>query len=246
MKAKVFFKLFRDEKGRFIKGSIPWNKGLKGYHLKPPNCKCKQCGKEFRLKPYAIKRGRGIFCSKQCQAKWFSENRRGEAHPFYGRHHTRKSIEKNRQKHLGRNNPNYGKPKPPEVKRKIKESNLVAWQKPETWRNWLKGTRRRPTTLEKHLMKIIDENALPLKYVGDGRLNIGSMCPDFIHSNGLKKVVEVFSDYWHNLPGKPTEMERIRAFRDYGYDCLIIWEHEMNNKAHIISKLEDFLYGASK
>lgn len=31
------------------------------------NCKCKQCGKEFHLKPSAIAHGEGSFCSRTCK-----------------------------------------------------------------------------------------------------------------------------------------------------------------------------------
>lgn len=46
----------------------------------PVNCTCKQCGKIFPLKPCAVKRGRGKFCSRACQGKYkFS----GEKNPKY-------------------------------------------------------------------------------------------------------------------------------------------------------------------
>lgn len=251
----------RDEQGRFFKGGVPWNLGLtkisdervkkygqsrsinhKPFHYKPFNCKCKQCGKEFRLKPFGIKRGRGIFCSQSCKGKWQSQNIKGIVAPFFGKHHTQGANQSNKEKHTGENNSNFGHPRPPEVREKIKASNLVAYTKTQTWQNWLKGTHRRPTTPEKHLMKIINENNFPLKYIGNGKINIGNMCPDFIHNNEMKKVVEVFGDYWHNLIGKQSETERIQAFRKHGYDCLIIWEHELDNKKDVIRKLEVFLY----
>ena len=44
-------------------GKPTWNKDKKTGEL---NCKCKVCNKEFHLKPFAIKRGRGVYCSKKC------------------------------------------------------------------------------------------------------------------------------------------------------------------------------------
>ena len=50
---------------------------------------CKQCGKEFKITPYRMKMGRGIFCSRNCQGKGQSKNRKGKNHPFFGKHHTK-------------------------------------------------------------------------------------------------------------------------------------------------------------
>ena len=201
---------------------------------------CPICGEVFD-KPASVG-GHIITVHKKIHSspKWRNSIPRGKNHPFYGKHHTREAIEKNRQKHMGKNNPNYGKPRPPEVREKIRRSNIEAYKKPEVWKNWLRGTARRPTTPERELIKIIKENHYPLKYVGDGRLNIGNMCPDFIHLSE-KKVVEVFGNYWHDS----SEVdERIRNFKKYGYQCLIIWEKEIyNNRNQVISKLERFLNG---
>ena len=229
--------LQRDRQGRFIKGHVPWNVGLTKEN--DPNCKCKQCEKTFRLKPSAVKRGRGVFCSKGCQAEWQSENLCGSSHPFYGKHHTKEAIEKNRLRHLGKNNPNYGNPRSLETRQKIKVTNLETYSKPETWKNWLKGTSRRPTTPEKLVIKLIDNNTLPFRYVGDGRENIGNMCPDFIHTEREKKVLEVFGDYWHE--GEEAQ-KRVRAFNQHGYECLIIWEHDLVNEEETLRKVEEFLY----
>ena len=43
------------------------NNWISKKHNKNNNCKCKNCKKEFYVKPYAIKSGRGIFCCKKCQ-----------------------------------------------------------------------------------------------------------------------------------------------------------------------------------
>lgn len=44
---------------------------------------CKVCGKEFKVYPSYIKRGRGIFCSKKCWGKWMSLSRRGKNSPVW-------------------------------------------------------------------------------------------------------------------------------------------------------------------
>lgn len=57
----------------FQKGFIPWNKGTKGimkaWNKTDSNYKCLVCGKERHIPPSRSKRGRGRFCSKECQWK---------------------------------------------------------------------------------------------------------------------------------------------------------------------------------
>jgi len=60
-------------------------KGENSSHWKGGKTKriCKQCGKEFEIKPSDIKQGGGNFCSNKCHGKRQSENRRGENHPSW-------------------------------------------------------------------------------------------------------------------------------------------------------------------
>lgn len=73
-----------------MKGKPTWNKNIKGdgYKFKGEivrnNCKCKQCGKLFHLKPFAIKRGRGNFCSHPCYWESRKEHMKGEGNPQFG------------------------------------------------------------------------------------------------------------------------------------------------------------------
>ena len=48
------------------------------------NCKCRQCGKEFHMKPSSIAKGRGKFCSKQCQYESMKITMRGSGNHQYG------------------------------------------------------------------------------------------------------------------------------------------------------------------
>ena len=49
--------------------------------------------------------------------------------------------------------------------------------------------------------------------------------PDFMN---LKehKVIEVFGDYWHDMEEVEPLLE---SYRNVGWDCAIVWEHEINN-----------------
>ena len=85
-------------------------------------------------------------------------------------------------------------------------------------------------------------------YVGTGRdVVINGCVPDFININGQKKVIEVFGDYWHspNRTGKPTEQEEkdtIKAYKDFGFDCLILWEHEIKKQPEgVLDKIAQFV-----
>lgn len=55
-------------------------------HKSENNKTCLICGKNFHVKPYAIKRGRGKYCCKKC----YNEGRRlfmmGKGNPQYGQH----------------------------------------------------------------------------------------------------------------------------------------------------------------
>jgi len=81
------------------------------------------------------------------------------------------------------------------------------------------------------------------KYVGDGQLIIGGKCPDFANVNGKKKLIEVFGDYWHE--GQDPQ-ERIEFFRQYGFDCLVIWESELEDITTVVEKLVEFHNNAER
>lgn len=85
---------------------------------------------------------------------------------------------------------------------------------------------KKPTTPEKIVSQIIKLNNLPYKYVGDGGFILGGYCPDFLNTNGQKKVIEVYGDYWHR---NDDPQQRIDYFSKFGFKILIIWESELKN-----------------
>jgi len=102
-----------------------------------------------------------------------------------------------------------------------------------------------PTTPELKLLKIIQENNLPFNYVGDGKIwfrgENHSFNPDFLSKNP-KHIIEIFGDYWHNLPlSIKKDEERIRTYHKYGYDTLIIRGRELNDVDKIILKINRFI-----
>jgi len=89
------------------------------------------------------------------------------------------------------------------------------------------------------------------KYVGNGEVVLGAGCPDWINTNGQKKVILHHGIYWHlwrlqklqnnlNLTKQEIEEKDIKNYKKYGFKCLIIWEDELKNTQQIIEKLRGF------
>jgi very-short-patch-repair endonuclease len=76
------------------------------------------------------------------------------------------------------------------------------------------------------------------KFVGNGSKLIGGKSPDFINERG-KKIVEHYGDYFHK-DETDSGRARKRHFKKFGFDTLIIWEHELQNLDSIAKKIENF------
>lgn len=108
-----------------------------------------------------------------------------------------------------------------------------------------KGNRFKPNKPEKLMIELIKANKLPFNYVGDGKIwfkgTNHSFNPDFLSKNP-KYIIEVFGDYWHNLPKiKKRDKERLKTYKKYGYKNLIIWENELKNPIQVINKIKEFI-----
>lgn len=108
-------------------------------------------------------------------------------------------------------------------------------------RMMLKTLYRRGQTIsneEKQLNNILQsEFSNQWKFVGDWSFNIGTKCPDFISCQG-KKVIELWGNYWHR---NDNPRDRIEYFKQYGYDCLIIWAHELRDVFALKNKIAEFV-----
>lgn len=118
-----------------------------------------------------------------------------------------------------------------EIKNTTHYKNNIGQKAKERWsdpdfakKNW-KAFNRRPTKPEELLLKILN-NLIPneYKYVGNGEFILGGKCPDFININGQKKLIELYGDYWHK---GQNPQNRIDYFKKYGFNTLVIWEHEL-------------------
>ncbi|KKN14192.1 hypothetical protein LCGC14_0998630 [marine sediment metagenome] len=60
-------------------------------------------------------------------------------------------------------------------------------------------------------------------YNGDGSRDVvvGGKIPDFVHSSGDKKVLEVFGRYWHT---EEQEVGLVEYYKQNGYSCIVVWE----------------------
>jgi G:T-mismatch repair DNA endonuclease (very short patch repair protein) len=92
--------------------------------------------------------------------------------------------------------------------------------------------------LEKELHELLKKSyPKEWSFVGDGSYLIGEKKPDFINKK-KKLIIEVFGDFWH-CGENPSE--RIEYFKRFGYNTMIIWEHEFKNENKIKSRLKEFI-----
>lgn len=125
----------------------------------------------------------------------------------------------------------------------------AAWQNPEIRQRGLlaiaKAQHRKPNLIEQQLESVLN-NHFPnqWQYTGDGKLVIGGYRPDFANRNGLKLLIELFGDYWHNRKGlawHQTELGKIMAYHSLGFKCLVVWEKELGNEQALVGKIAEFM-----
>lgn len=155
----------------------------------------------------------------------------GKNNPMYGNHSM-----------SGENNPMFGKgylisgerngmygrkgELSPTFGRKLTKEQIKVWQK--GCHDQYKGNTRL-TKPEKIMYKyiVLFSN---WEYSGDRSFwiefrNGKKKNPDFKNMKE-QKVIEVFGDYWHN---ENEVQPLLEAYREVGWDCVIIWEHEIKN-----------------
>ncbi len=121
---------------------------------------------------------------------------------------------------------------------------------PEFIRRRLLACVKRPTKPELELNTIL-QKYFPNKweYVGNGKIVVGTKNPDWIHTDGIKKCIELFGAYWHSPKLNPKIIKRyastyegtIEHYKKCGWECLIIWDHELKNENEIAYKINQFI-----
>lgn len=135
----------------------------------------------------------------------------------------------------------------PEYRKLVSERLYKLWRDPEFVLKQLKARGVKPNKIELYLENILNSHLPDYKYNGDGRLGIAlaGLVPDFVNVNGRKEIIEVFGDYWHQLKSPKwhqTEIGRIMAYNSVGWNCLVIWEHELKEltEEQVINKIKFF------
>lgn len=156
----------------------------------------------------------------------------------------------------GEKNGNYGKKRPKHVCEALSKAHLGKKLSEEHKAKILKESLKaqgmgKKSKIEKRVKQVAHGFHLPYKYTGDGKLTIGGLCPDFANCNGKKKLIELFGDYWHSdamvkaYGWKRGEFGRKAVYSQLGFDCLILWESEINQMSdeEIVARIEEFTNG---
>ena len=104
---------------------------------------------------------------------------------------------------------------------------------------WARLASTGPNNAELQLLGLITWLDLPYKFVGNAGLIIHGKCPDFVHTGGKKKLIELFGERWHP---EADELKTVEFYVRAGYSTLIIWLKELNVKrrAELTAKLKEF------
>lgn len=101
-----------------------------------------------------------------------------------------------------------------------------------------------PNKKELKLLNFLQEYGLPYRFVGDGSVLFDGRNPDFINTDGQKKLIELYGDHWHRSEkrenGGDGGMARKAIFQKFGYQTLIIWEHELEDGRILLEKIITF------
>ena len=152
------------------------------------------------------------------------ETHKGEKNPFWGRHHSKKQIEKWSKERKGENNGNYGRCHTKQEKERMRKARKCRFYP------------KHHTDIELIFEKICKKHNLPFKYTGDGSFWIGknpSINPDFIECNSKKVAVEIFGDYWHSpllnykLKEDRTLPYRKKVLKKYGWELIVFWQSDL-------------------
>jgi very-short-patch-repair endonuclease len=121
----------------------------------------------------------------------------------------------------------------------------LRWSDPEyrdrTVKATLQGLLLRPNKPETVVLNLLNQ-IVPNKfrYTGDGQVVIGGFNPDFTSIQN-KQLIEVYGDYWHNIPKiHHKDQGRVKVYAEHGYKLLIIWERELQDLNKVIKKIQEF------
>ncbi len=143
-----------------------------------------------------------------------------------------------------------GIPHTEETKAKMSEISKNHWKDPKYARKVVSALQAQPNNSEMVLIKIIEANHFPFRYVGDGKVVIDGKVPDFVSTDDSRKVIEFFGRPWHDpnhsdkIKVKPnrTEEAKRKFYESHGYDCLIVWDDELGDEGKIVERIKTFIW----
>lgn len=98
----------------------------------------------------------------------------------------------------------------------------------------------KPNKAEQKLFELV-EDIFPDEY----RLNIkgdililGGKIPDIVNVNGRKRLIELYGDFYHK---GDNPQKRIDYFKQFGWNTLIVWGHELKDIDLLKIKLQTFI-----
>lgn len=164
---------------------------------------------------------RGIPKSEEWKRK-ASLAKMGERNPMKNPVHAKKMADSKR-----------GKPNP-------KHKEFWRLHKEEQLKKMMIGEHKKPNKLELRLIDLINRDGLQFRYVGNWEFLVGGKCPDFVSTDDRKQLIELFGDYWHTVKARETAEERAAHFRQFGYETLILWGHDLLDENATLQKIRAF------
>ena len=124
------------------------------------------------------------------------------------------------------------------------------WKDPQFVEKIMEARNAQPNKPETKVLQLMEYNQLPFSYSGDGKATIGGLCPDFVHSDGDNKVIEIFGRVFHDpeksffeVPWAGQYWGRLARYSQSGYDCLILWDDELDDEIEVVEKIRRFMNG---
>ncbi len=128
----------------------------------------------------------------------------------------------------------------PEYRAKCTKASKDRFNDPKFQKKFWESCARHPNNLEVSMIYLLKEIDLEnFEFVGDFREDgwVGGYNPDFLNKKD-KKIIETNGSFWHKNLNKVKD--RIKTFKDCGYETLIIWDKEFKNLPKLTSKIKRF------
>jgi very-short-patch-repair endonuclease len=158
-----------------------------------------------------------------------------------GKKVSKKSREKIRKAHIGKTCSFSTRKKLRNRDYSYLKGNKNPMKKEKNLRKCIQSNFESPTLPERRLIQIIKINKLPFKFVGNGKLIIKGLCPDFV-SKKTNHIIEVYGEYHHELLAtKKRDKNRKQIYSSFGYKTLIIKSKKIyKNPQNVTERIINF------